>query len=82
MNHTDEGVLKLLQDIKELLLGIALLLLGGIFFIAGLLLLDTVFVLLSVAGIVFLFCGGLHIWYGWTAHTVVEKSETVENMKT
>ena len=34
MDHTNEGVLKLLQDIKEILLGIALLLLGGI--LAGL----------------------------------------------
>ncbi|MCI8738653.1 MAG: hypothetical protein HFG10_00880 [Oscillibacter sp.] len=82
MDHTNEGVLKLLQDIKEILLGIALLLLGGI--LAGLgiglagLTGGGVFLLLPVAGFLILLNGGLHVWYGWTAHHVVEKIDDAE----
>lgn len=86
MNHNSEGALKLLQDIKELLLGIALLLLGGILAGLGIALTDMtgydVFLLLLVAGLIVLFCGGLHLWYGWTAHEVVEHpEETPDNTK-
>lgn len=82
MDHTNEGVLKLLQDIKEILLGIALLLLGGI--LAGLgiglagLTGGGVFLLLPAVGFLILLNGGLHVWYGWTAHHVVEKIDEAE----
>ena len=82
---TDDGVLKLLQDIKEMLLGIALLLLGGILAGAGIgmaaLTAYEVFLLLPVAGLIIVFLGGTHIWYGWTAHEVVEFPEETVNSK-
>lgn len=83
MDHYSEGILKLLQDIKELLLGTALLLLGGIF--AGLgaglggLTGNDVFLLLLVAGLIIILYGGVHIWHGWTAHEVVEHPEETPN---
>lgn len=79
MNHDNGDILKLLQDIKELLLGIALLLLGGVLAISGIGLTAVtrydVFLLLPVAGLIVLFLGGIHIWYGWIAHKVVEHPE-------
>ena len=81
----NDGVLRLLQDIKELLLGIALLLLGGILAGAGIgmaaLTAYEVFLLLPVAGLIIVFLGGTHIWYGWTAHEVVERQEEAPNTK-
>ena len=83
MDHNSEGILKLLQDIKDLLLGTALLLLGGIF--AGLgaglggLTGSDVFLLLLVAGLIIILYGGVHIWHGWTAHEVVEHPEETPN---
>ena len=48
MDPKNDGVLRLLQDIKEMLFGIALILLGGIMIITddGLILLGGVFLLL------------------------------------
>lgn len=83
MDQQNGGVLKLLQDIKELLLGIALLLSGGILTGLGFVLADltgtNAFLLFSVAGLVFLPFGGLHVWCGWTAHHVVEKDQEMES---
>ena len=83
MDHYSENTLKLLQDIKELLLGIALLLLGGIFTGLGTglawLTSGDVFLLLLVAGLIIILYGGVHIWHGWTAHEVVEHQEETPN---
>ena len=72
MDHYSENTLKLLQDIKELLLGIALLLLAWL--TSG-----DVFLLLLVAGLIIILYGGVHIWHGWTAHEVVEHQEETPN---
>ena len=76
MDHTNESALKLLQDIKEMLLGGILLLTGGILVIAGFVAdLGTrgaFYIFFLVGGLLLLFCGGLHLWHGWTAHKVVE----------
>ena len=85
MDHNSENTLKLLQDIKELLLGIALLLLGGILAGLGIALAGMtgydVFLLLLVASLIVLFLGGTYVWHGWTAHEVVERQEEAQNMK-
>jgi len=65
----NDSVLYLLQDIKELLLGIALVL----FAIALILLGGISTDFLYIVGAVVLAYGGLHIWRGWTAHELIEK---------
>lgn len=82
MDHTNEGALKLLQDIKEMLLGGILLLTGGLLVIAGCIVMEAdFFIFLFVGGLLLLFCGGLHLWHGWTAHEVVEHPEEAPNTK-
>ena len=83
---TDDGVLRLLQDIKEMLLGGILLLIGGLLVIAGfvvyLTILENMFFVLSLTGgLLLLFIGGLHLWHGWTAHEVVERQKEDVNTK-
>lgn len=82
MDHTNEDTLKLLQDIKEMLLGGILLLTGGLLviagFIAALAMEDVFFIFFLLGGLLLLFCGGLHLWHGWTAHHVVEKIDEAE----
>lgn len=86
MDHNNENTLKLLQDIKEMLLGGILLLTGGLLVIAGFvanltMLGDGFFILSLIGGLLLLFLGGLHLWHGWTAHEVVERQEEAQNMK-
>ena len=80
----DDGTLKLLQDIKGMLLGGILLLTGGLLVIAGFVALamgDGFFIFSLIVALLLLFCGGLHLWHGWTAHEVVERQEEPENTK-
>ena len=86
MDHNNENTLKLLQDIKEMLLGGILLLTGGLLIIAGFvanltMLGDGFFIFSLIGGLLLLFLGGLHLWHGWTAHEVVERQEEAQNMK-
>lgn len=86
MDHNNENTLKLLQDIKEMLLGGILLLTGGLLVIAGFvanltMLGDGFFIFSLIGGLLLLFLGGLHLWHGWTAHEVVERQEEAQNMK-
>ena len=85
MGHTNEDTLKLLQDIKEMLLGGILLLTGGLLVIAGffvaLAMGDGFFIFSLIVALLLLFYGGLHLWHGWTAHEVVERQEEPENTK-
>ncbi len=71
MDKNNDSVLYLLQDIKELLLGIALVL----FAIALILLGQAATDFLYIVGAVVLACGGLFIWHGWSAHELVEKKD-------
>ncbi len=85
MNHANEDALKLLQDIKEMLLGGILLLTGALLaitgFVAALAMRDNFFIFFLVGALLLLFCGGLHLWHGWMAHEVVEHQEEVSNTK-
>jgi len=67
----NDSVLYLLQDIKELLLGVGLVLAA----IALILLGQVSTEFLYIVGAVVLACGGLFIWHGWTAHELVEKKD-------
>lgn len=84
MDRNGENTLKLLQDIKEILLGGILLLTGGLLvitgFIAELVMMWSGFFIFSFIGsLPLLFLGGLHLWHGWTAHEVVEHQEESPN---
>ena len=83
MDHTNEDTLNLLQDITEMLLGGILLLTGGLLviagFIAALAMGDGFFIVHLHGGLLLLFCGGLHLWHGWTAHEVVEHQGETPN---
>lgn len=86
MDRNSENTLKLLQDIKEMLLGGIFLLTGGLLVIAGFVanltvLGDGFFILSLIGGLLFLFLGGLRLWHGWTAHEVVEHQEESPNTK-
>jgi len=71
VDKNSDSLLYLLQDIKELLLGIGLVL-----FAIALILLGRVWTeFLYIVGAVVLACGGLFIWHGWTAHELVEKKD-------
>ena len=63
----DGGTLKLLQDIKEMLLGGILLLTGGLLSIAGFVTLAMgygFFIFSLIVALLLLFYGGLHLWHG------------------
>ena len=71
MDTKDDSVLFLLQDIKEILLGIALILLAVAVGIMGWLLRNAAFNaegICLVADILLFAYGGFHVWNGWTAH--------------
>ena len=74
MDKKDDNVLFLLQDIKELIFGIALSLLGGILLLFASLDSSAVelFVLLSLPVLAY---GIYHIWNGWTNHELIEKKD-------
>lgn len=73
MKDTD-GVLAMLQDIKEILYGIALLMLGGILCVTGVLL-DGWGLLLLCAGIFLCGGGAISVHQGYQHHEVVEKQD-------
>ena len=74
MNMNNDSVLFLLQDIKELVFGIALSLLGGILVFASTLdwEADELCLILSFPVLAW---AAFHIWNGWTRHKLIEKSE-------
>jgi hypothetical protein len=70
----NDAILVLLQDIKEILYGIALMLLSGILCIVGAVLGGWGLLLLAV-GVLLLFGGCLYARHGLSAHEVVDKKE-------
>jgi len=76
MDKKNDSVLYLLQDIKELLLGMALVLFAIALILLGLALIDSFnSEFLFIVGPIVLAYGGFHIWHGWTAHKLVEKKD-------
>lgn len=77
MDKKSDGMLQLLQDIKELLLGLALILLAISVLLLGWILENTsslsIITLADLVGLILLAFGAFHVWNGWTAHTVQEK---------
>lgn len=69
-----DGILALLQDIKDILYGIALLLAGGLLCVAGILL-GGLGILLSAVGVVVLLAGLIYARNGYNHHEVVEKQD-------
>ena len=67
----NDGVLALLQDIKDILYGIALLLTGGLLCVAGILL-GGFAILLSAIGFFVLLAGLNNAYQGYHHHTVEE----------
>lgn len=82
MDKKSDGMLQLLQDIKELLLGIGLILVAIALFLLGWIMRDTSSVnidtLTRLAGLVLLAFGCFRLWNGWTAHKVLEHSDGEE----
>ena len=79
MDQKDDGVLRLLQDIKEMLFGIALILLGGIMVTTksnGIISLFDAIILLG--GICLLLYGAYHVWNGKN-HELGEKNGEPQN---
>lgn len=76
MKGTD-GILALLQDIKEILYGIAWLILGGILCVTGAILLQEIALggLLILLGIGVCIGGILYTRHGHTHHEVVEHQD-------
>lgn len=72
-----DGILALLQDIKEILYGLALLILGGILCIVGAILSLEItlggFLILIGAGVCV--CGILYARHGHTHHEVIEHQD-------
>lgn len=77
MDTKHDSVLFLLQDIKELIFGLALCFLGGILMFASTLDWDAdeLFLVLSLPVLAW---GVFHIWNGWTRHEVIEKREDAQ----
>ena len=71
----DDGILALLQDIKEMLFGIALLLSGIAPCLIGAAVNGGVGVLLSIVGLVVVVAGLGYVHHGYTQHEVVEKRD-------
>ena len=70
----NDGVLALLQDVKDILYGIALLLTGGLLCVAGVLL-GGFAILLSAIGFFVLLAGLNNAYQGYHHHTVEEKQD-------
>ena len=70
----NDGVLALLQDSKDILYGVALLLTGGLMCVAGILL-GGWGILLSAAGVFVLLAGLIYARHGYNHHEVVEKQD-------
>ncbi len=77
MDQKEYSVPRLLQDIRELLLGIALILVAIALILLGLALRNDVNseILYWIAGPVVLAYGGFHTWNGWTRREVIEKND-------
>lgn len=76
LDRVNDGILAMLQDIKQMVFGCGLLLLGiSLAMFAAL----FGFSLLWLGAIPFLFSGCLHIWNGWRAHEVVETGSSKPN---
>lgn len=70
MNDPHDDILTLLQDVKEMLYGVGLLLLGGLLSGMGLFV-GSWCALLLFLSIPLMLSGALHLWHGWQAHEVV-----------
>ena len=77
MDKKDDSVLSLLQDIKEILLGIALILFAIALILLGLALRNDFNseILYWIAAPVVLAYGGFHTWNGWTRREVIQKND-------
>ena len=71
----DDGILAPLQDIKEMLFGIALLLSGIALCLIGAAVNGGVGVLLSIVGLVVVVAGLGYVHHSYTQHEVVEKRD-------
>lgn len=74
----NDGMLALLQDIKELLWGIALLLAGGFLCLTGIIINFTIGnwgIVLFLFGIFVFIAGALYAYHGFSHHEVVEHQE-------
>ncbi len=77
MDQKEAGILALLQDIKGLLLGIALILFAIALILLGWVLrndFSAEFLYGLVAPVVLAY-GGFHTWNGWTRHELIEKKD-------
>ena len=70
----NDGMLALLQDIKELLWGIALLMIGGFLCLIGVIIGNWGLVLL-VFGLFTAFCGGAFAWHGFSRREIAETQD-------
>ena len=74
----NDGMLALLQDIKELLWGIALLLAGGFLCLTGIIINSTIGnwgIVLFLFGIFVFIAGVLYAYHGFSHHEVIEKQD-------
>ena len=74
----NDGMLALLQDIKELLWGIALLLAGGFLCLTGIIINFTIGnwgLVLFLFGIFVFIAGALYAYHGFSHHEVIEKQD-------
>lgn len=78
--YNNDAILALLADIKDILYGIAFLLLGGILCLAGLLLLGTWGLVLLLIGVPVELGGLLYTRHGYRHHEVVENEDQTTNM--
>ncbi len=72
----NDAILALLQDIKEILYGIALLIPAAVFCLTGAMFLDTWGIFLLAAGIMLGFAGGMYARHGFHHHEVAEHEDT------
>ena len=70
-----DGILALLQDIKEMLFGIALLLTGIALCLVGAAVNGWLGILLAVVGFIVVVAGLGYVHHGYTQHEVVEKRD-------
>lgn len=75
VEQMNDGILALLQDIKQMVFGCGLLLLGGILTVLFLLF-ELIFC--WIISISLMISGCLYIWNGWSAHEVVHEPKAQE----
>ncbi len=71
----NDGILALLQDIKEMLFGLALLLAGIVLCLVGAAVNGGLGILLVVVGFIVAVAGISYVHHGYTHHEVVEKQD-------